>query len=321
LNNLEYWKNIASSIEPGEKRVDDSIPLPLVSIYASDSLEKGIALIMAGNEKRGLKFITNCEYLVFRMGCLFSDSGYYLYRLVIQWIRTNRVEYSVLHNLVALKNTEIFEDVVRYGHKDLFEIYQRSRTGIQLSENINEIKFRRFSSKKFHYESIGIGLIEIARYYALMRDHRRIDSTVGAGQNLLEKALRKIPKMLTRRSHHWKKLEKYSDIKLKKMDKKKYQYYLSQREMLRGQIPLYRRQGEILTEIAKLMRNEVSPKYIKEKYELFFNQVINPPGKMSSELCLLDELVWLIVKQKVYDFLLRNPYIGNSFEYMRKNLA
>lgn len=321
MNNLEYWQNHASTIDPGEENMTDLIPLPLVNAYASDSLEKGVALIMVGNEKRGLKFIDKCEYCVFRVGSLIADSRYFLFRLVTQWIRTNHPDDSILQNLLTKRNREILDDLLRYGYKDIFEIYRHNMSGIISNKNIDEIKFKSSSSKKYAYEAIGMSLIEIAGYYALVMDHRRADRAVRAGQQLLETALEKIPGMLTSRNYHWKKLEKHSDIEIKKMDNKKYQYYLKQRDILRGQMPLYRRQGEILRGIAKLMRHEVSQKYIREKFNLFFEQAINPPGKISSELCMIDELVWLIIKQKVYDLIMKRSPRGTSFEYMQNNLG
>ncbi|MCD4783130.1 MAG: hypothetical protein K8T10_04775 [Candidatus Eremiobacteraeota bacterium] len=321
MKNLEYWQNHASAIEPGEENLADLIPLPLINAYASDSLEKGVSLIMVGNEKLGMKFIDQCEHFAFRMGSLIDDSRYFLFRMVTQWIRTNRLDDSILQSLLTKRNREIFDDLLRYGQKDIFEIYQHNLSELQADENVLMIKLKASSSKKYAYEAIGMSLIEIAGYYVLLMDHRKIDKTVRVGQHLLEIALKRIPGMLKRRNYRWKNLEKYSDVEIKKMDSKKYQYYLKQRDLLRGQIPFYRKQGEILGDLAKLMRDEVSHQYIKDKFDLFFEQVINPTGKISSELCMIDELLWLIIKQKAYDFIMKRSPRGTSFEYMQKNLG
>jgi len=322
LGNLEYWRQITDSIIPDEEKLVEDVSSRHIEDDIADSFEKAIALIMVDSQEDGFKFLRKCQFLLSKKGSNGRDSMFYLYSLLLQWLHNNELNQVTLQKLITAKWQEIHKDIMQYGVRDILNICIECSSGrIQKDPNIENLNFKKVANEKYPYEAIADQLIEVTQYLLLKGHFRAARNALDASQKLYSKALRIIPIMLTRRNHRWKKLRDKSDIEIRTNNPDgKYDYYLEQREALRGNIPLFRWQGEVLLHLQWYMGHGFKLEEAKKKFHDFFTRVINPPGSLSTALCLTEEIIWIFLKQKFEKLYLKSEFQESHIQYLINNL-
>lgn len=311
--NREYWENIAEAIDKNEREEDGGeVSLPRPEYYISRCFEKAIALFITNRLEGASRYYRSCEAALMRANSNNETSRYNLYRLILHWLNSGQINSSILSRIMWLKQQEILQDIMEYENKFLLEIYRSCKfSKVPREEDIRQVKFRNYFTNLYPFKTIADHLVEMARYFALKGRFLGLHRVVEGAQKTYDRSLSIIPKMLSRKNRRWKSLEDKTDIYIKKNFPGQFDNYLAERELLRGDIPFYRRQGEILYNFYKRTVQPGLMSDYKDKFENFFNEEINPPAKMESRLPMLDEVTWLLLKQKFYQ--LERPFDSSNW--------
>ena len=324
MSNLQYWQLIADNSLPiDEEKYSGDIPLYDLEQYVSEVFEKGLALLITGDEQSGNRYLEFCEVLLSAAESKDSNVLYLTYRLILNWVKRKDIDSRVLSRLLEKKWEVIQNEIIRFEFRDIYNICIKSSMGrLKRDLDVEKINFRKSSHDKYHYEALGDHLIEVSRLLLLDNKFRAAKLSLEGAQKLYGIALGLIPRMMTRRNRKWKDVEDKTDIQIKKeFPNGEYDYYLEERENLRGDIPLYRWQGEVMINLEKYLGHTTEVKIVKKKIEDFFNEVINPAEKMSSSMSLLDELAWVLLKLRFEQKSFKASLYQDPIEYLRDNLS
>jgi hypothetical protein len=324
-----YWEDLASQISEQNVNVEFEYSTdPINKLpYARKLFQKGIVFLMVGKDELSQRNLKESDEKFAMIPERCWEPGDFIRKYFIEWILTETMLDDLLYKATARIELNLVDDVLRYEIAEIFEVYFNS-VKPTLDQRIVQAgrNFKWSSDDKYLYETIADRMIELARIYLILRYFESSSLIVSGAQKLYDLALRKIPVMLAEENPRWADFTDKPDKMIEDMKSPGAGEYLARRELLRGSIPLYRRQGEVIDGLCKMPDFETgasgmdSFKKAGARLEEFFREIINPPDKASSRLGLVDELVWVFIKKRFSFQVLGKAYDGKPDEIIRRCL-
>ncbi|MCE1247256.1 MAG: hypothetical protein LWY06_11480 [Firmicutes bacterium] len=294
--NPEYWQRLALGILTEEIQSSNDIPILSIDHSIADAFQKAVIFVMLEKETKAEFFFSRCLILIQRKNSFKTTIKDYQYLMLIHWLRKTAINGEYCRKLYELQLEKIISILCQYENKTVFKMMKDSIPGkIQENPNITKISFTRISSDKYLYEATADHCLEAARYSYLCGDYTGAAGFCECSQNLYDEALALIPKMLSRKKKIWKEMEKNPEIQQKIYFPDQYNEYIKEKENLKGNIPNSKSECSILRDLAFSRQGKIDKKLTLEKTLNFFEEVINPAGKIYTSLSLTDEIIWTII--------------------------
>ncbi len=316
LNRKEYWQHIAKTVLPMENKRKGRVP----EIEVSFLFEKVIALIIIGEDEKAKELLRHTAYILYTFYGFDRSYFNHLYSYFIKWLRSEPGINLQLNNIIHAKWLEIQKDVLHFQIGDIYKSYIRCKPSGLLDDESELFESQKIPPLTTYYNEVFAGhLIEVAHLHWLNEQFAEVNKClIEADKNLLT-ALEIIPKMMGEEDIEWKKFAILSDEAIKE----KYpgeSCYLEMRKQYRSNIPFHRHQVEVLKQVNDFSRARFLVKAeVIFSLENFIEDFVGIDSNLSSPMTLPDELVWLMILQRMQSG--ENKNSQNTDEFLRKYLG
>lgn len=250
-----------------------------------------------------------------------------LYLILMDWLRNNNIMRANIYALLQQKKENIREEIIRQNLMPLIKSYNSISIFDKIDNNmLKQIKPSKSTTLKHPYEIIGSHYLELAKYFYLASDNAVSAYLLKASQEMFNRALELIPRMLSRRNSRWKEMEAIPDSELMEISRQNsgsFDYLLQMRKYYRGNIPLNRLEGEALNYILDTEKRKNPPDQF-DVLTYLFSIYISPTDKTRSCMHLSQEILWVMLRQKLHNITSfregRLP-VRNSLEYLREYIG
>lgn len=298
-----------------------SDPLTALSI-ARELFQKGIVHVMNDNNERGIELLTRSKDFITKFPSNQLKYEDWIRAFFIDWLVLEMEYQSYLERALAGITREINENLFSSGVGYIVQLV--SGCGIKVNKEVRQAvqSFKPESNDKFEYETVADLILDYCMTLFMSGQYRSVKPKVLTAQKLYAKALEKVDDTINLEKPQWKKYRILTDAELKELEEAEALEYLKIRETVRGNIPLARRQGELMENLAKILSSR-QPEILKKfrnKLDDFFNEVINPPNRVDSQLGLMEELKWSFVKRRYYYIIANRAITGSPGNVLRQLL-
>lgn len=323
--NQEYWDFVAEQYEQlNMEEIIKNTPSHLMGQNAYILFEHAVAMFMTGRDPKGSELLKKSWDCLEITQQALMESRYEKLRILIKWLQKNTVDSNSIKHLTYLKQRELCNQVIFYQNKVLVTAYRKCKLPkIDEEKDLEQIQssFRDRIRDFYSIRNFADHLVELVKYLALKGTYLSTKPIINELQTLYAMVLKTIPIILSRKKKKWKPLESLSDAQIKEKFSDEYEEYLEERSLLRGSLPFYRRQAEILLSFNSAQMKRGVFQDTKDKLDLFFSDHINPPNKSMSNMSIADELFWVIIKQIFLREGTMPSAAFNQIEYMKENLG
>lgn len=318
---------------PSWEEVKDESSDNFEALYtARKYFQYGITLIMADDITEGISFLETFQAIFLQEPPDILKYTDYIRSYIVHWLTQRRDEKNILVQASVKIEKELLKKAVHYSSMDLYQSIKKCKFFSTQKDDITTfLPFFEKECRDFYpYKDIGDSLMGIARIRLILEHPNFTLKAINSAQSLYHKALKKIPQTLTQEKAEWDKFADLSDKNIRETKSEDAKEYLERRQNMRGLIPLYRRQGQIIKEICSVIfsSNALSTysserwSDIQTNFEKFFNEIINPKNKKESVLGFIEEMEWFLIKVKFHINLFKDISTEESrYDILRKCLG
>jgi hypothetical protein len=300
----DYWTYMASFI------TDDSPPAslpfsasPLLRLsHVREAFQKGLVLVLAGDDRRGRAFMRNFMLRIEEIPTGLITHQDAIRRYTALWITSGQEDQELIKKALELLAGDMLAQSFRTRSRELYQVLAElgmAELGSGFSPASPE-EVEPGGDEKFKCENAADLLVEMSRLLILMGDSIQACKTAEMAGKLYEASQEAAKKKVIQENSLWAKFWVKNNSWVNKRYPDEAQAYFSRRRCLLGNIPLFHFQANLLRDMAQqtFFSYSMAHKGLRKRFDYFFAKYISSPQRKSSVMGIVDETEWLLIKKK-----------------------
>ncbi len=317
-----YWQFRYESLKGQYMGTGDPTSPEYILRRAEYFFQKGIVSFMAGQDREGTDLMYLVSDSMIAMGLNYLSASNWIQLFFARWLSGEEVDPMQIQNAMDDIEGEINCVLDRVRDRYCYDAIVRSGITVEERINLQRNDFPWEPGDHHTYESMGDLLLFIARLELCCRNFKKVVKISTQTQSLYSKAIDAAHRSVSLEDSRWSDTYRLSDVEINSSDRPDREEILKTRELFRGNIPLGRRQAEILKDMADYLytNNYDKLKELREKLVVFFCREISHWDSASSKMSILDKLTWIYIWKLYYSRIFNKTERGSPRDILRKLL-